>query len=148
MTFSNLNLIDPLVKALRKKGYEKPTPIQQQAIPSLLEGKDIFGCAQTGTGKTAAFALPILQLLHAKNNKADSHIKALILAPTRELALQIAESFSVYGANLGLRHTVVFGGVSQLHQTNALKRGVETSGYYVRTGKSPRPQDLQDKATR
>jgi ATP-dependent RNA helicase RhlE len=125
MTFSNLNLIAPLTEALRKKGYVQPTPIQEQAIPSLLEGKDIFGCAQTGTGKTAAFALPILQLLHAKKDKADNHIKALILAPTRELALQINESFSVYGANLGLKHTVIFGGVSQLNQTNALKRGVD-----------------------
>ena len=125
MTFSNLNLIEPLVAALSKKGYTEPTPIQQQAIPSLLEGKDIFGCAQTGTGKTAAFALPILQMLYAKKNPADNHIKALVLAPTRELALQINESFSQYGVNMGIRHTVVFGGVSQLNQTNALKRGVD-----------------------
>jgi ATP-dependent RNA helicase RhlE len=125
MTFSDLNLIDPLVAALSKKGYTEPTPIQQQAIPSLLEGKDIFGCAQTGTGKTAAFALPILQLLQAKKNENRAHIKALVLAPTRELALQINESFSAYGANLGIKHTVVFGGVSQVAQTNALKRGVD-----------------------
>jgi ATP-dependent RNA helicase RhlE len=125
MTFSNLNLIDPLVMALSKKGYTDPTPIQQQAIPFLLEGRDIFGCAQTGTGKTAAFALPILQLLHAKRNTNDHHIKALVLAPTRELALQISESFSAYGIHTGLKHTVVFGGVSQLHQTNALKKGVD-----------------------
>lgn len=126
MTFSSLNLIEPLTMALSKKGYLIPTPIQQQAIPSLLEGKDIFGCAQTGTGKTAAFALPILQLLYAEKNASKSNnIKALILAPTRELALQINESFAQYGAGMGIRHTVVFGGVSQLHQTNALRNGID-----------------------
>lgn len=125
MTFSELNLIHPLLNNLKKEGYEIPTPIQEQAIPSLLAGKDIFGCAQTGTGKTAAFALPILQLLHAKKNNADNHIKALVLAPTRELALQIGNSFSVYGTSLGLKHTTVFGGVSQVNQTNALKKGVD-----------------------
>lgn len=125
MTFSNLNLIAPLLESLSKLGYEKPTPIQQQSIPPLLEGKDIFGCAQTGTGKTAAFALPILQLMHAKNYKGGKQIKALILAPTRELALQINESFSDYGSGLGFKHLTVFGGVSQLNQTNALKRGVD-----------------------
>lgn len=125
MTFNELNLINPLVGALTKKGYLNPTPIQQKAIPHILEGKDIFGCAQTGTGKTAAFALPILQLLNEKKSTHDIKIRALVLAPTRELALQINESFTSYGANLGLRHTTVFGGVSQLHQTNALKRGVD-----------------------
>lgn len=125
MTFSNLNLIAPLMDALSKLGYEKPTPIQEQSIPSLLEGRDIFGCAQTGTGKTAAFALPILQLLHTKNNKPGNTIKALVLAPTRELALQISESFTEYGSKLPFRHVVVFGGVSQLHQTNALKKGAD-----------------------
>ncbi len=124
MTFSDLKLIEPLVSALSKKGYTTPTPIQQQAIPSLLQGKDIFGCAQTGTGKTAAFALPILQLLNT-NPKGGNHIKALILAPTRELALQINESFKAYGSNIGSRQTTVFGGVSQLHQVNALKKGVD-----------------------
>ncbi len=111
--------------ALSTLGYEKPTPIQEQSIPSLLAGRDIFGCAQTGTGKTAAFALPILQLLHTKNNKPGNTIKALVLAPTRELALQISESFSEYGSKLPFRHVVVFGGVSQLHQTNALKKGAD-----------------------
>lgn len=125
MTFSNLNLIVPLMDALSKLGYEKPTPIQEQSIPSLLEGRDIFGCAQTGTGKTAAFALPILQLLYTKNNKPGNTIKALVLAPTRELALQISESFSEYGSKLPFRHVVVFGGVSQLHQTNALQKGAD-----------------------
>jgi ATP-dependent RNA helicase RhlE len=125
MTFSNLNLIAPLLEALRKKGYEKPTPIQSKAIPFILDGKDIFGCAQTGTGKTAAFALPILQLLHGQKQANDNSIKALILAPTRELALQISENFTGYGTGLGLRHTVVFGGVSQHAQTQALKKGVD-----------------------
>ncbi|MCW3076433.1 MAG: box helicase [Bacteroidetes bacterium] len=126
MTFSELKLIKPLVLALDKKGYTQPTPIQEQAIPHVLEGKDIFGCAQTGTGKTAAFALPILQMLSAKKATNNTRgIKALILAPTRELALQISESFSAYGNNLGISHTTVFGGVSQNKQTTALRRGVD-----------------------
>ncbi len=126
MTFTELKLINPLLTALDKKGYKIPSPIQQQAIPHILLGKDIFGCAQTGTGKTAAFALPILQLLEAnKNPNSRRSIKALILAPTRELATQISDNFKEYGANLGFAHTVIFGGVSQLHQVNALKKGVE-----------------------
>jgi ATP-dependent RNA helicase RhlE len=124
MTFHDLNLIAPLLESLSKQGYSQPTPIQEKAIPVLLQGKDIFGCAQTGTGKTAAFALPILQLLTA-NPQRTGQIKALILAPTRELALQIDESFAAYGANLPLKHTVVFGGVSQHNQVNILKRGVD-----------------------
>ena len=111
-TFENLNLIEPLKEALKTKGYIQPTPIQEQAIPYILEGKDLFGCAQTGTGKTAAFALPILQLLNAKKTATNRReIKALVLAPTRELALQISENFRIYGSNLGLKHTIVFGGV-------------------------------------
>jgi ATP-dependent RNA helicase RhlE len=125
MTFTNLNLIDPLTGALTKKGYINPTPIQQKAIPHILEGKDIFGCAQTGTGKTAAFALPILQLLHSRPSAPAKKIRALILAPTRELATQISESFTAYGSNLNLRHTVVFGGVGQVPQVNALRKGVD-----------------------
>lgn len=126
MTFSDLKLIKPLVLALDKVGYTSPTPIQQQSIPAILEGRDIFGCAQTGTGKTAAFALPILQLLDSnKDNNKQRNIKALILAPTRELALQISESFRDYGYNLRLSHTTVFGGVSQLAQTKALRAGVD-----------------------
>ncbi|MBN8692356.1 MAG: DEAD/DEAH box helicase [Bacteroidetes bacterium] len=126
MTFSDLKLIKPLVLALDKIGYTTPTPIQQQSIPAILEGRDIFGCAQTGTGKTAAFALPILQLLDSnKENNKQCSIKALILAPTRELALQISESFKDYGYNLRLSHTTVFGGVSQLAQTKALRAGVD-----------------------
>lgn len=126
MTFSDLKLIKPLVLALDKIGYTTPTPIQQQSIPAILEGRDIFGCAQTGTGKTAAFALPILQLLDSnKESNKQRSIKALILAPTRELALQISESFKDYGYNLRLSHTTVFGGVSQLAQTKALRAGVD-----------------------
>ena len=126
MTFLNLNLITPLISALSKKGYIDPTPIQQKAIPYILQGRDIFGCAQTGTGKTAAFALPILQLLDAKKIQGQRKtIKALVLAPTRELATQISESFSAYGTNLGINHAVVFGGVSQHHQVISLKKGVD-----------------------
>ncbi len=126
MTFSDLKLIDKLVTALDKKGYKNPTPIQEQSIPHILEGKDIFGCAQTGTGKTAAFALPILQLLDANRQKVPQKtIKALILAPTRELALQISANFLEYGSNLGITHTTIFGGVNQNPQVNAIKRGVD-----------------------
>lgn len=128
MTFKELNLIEPLVAALEKKGYKTPSPIQEQAIPHILLGKDIFGCAQTGTGKTAAFSLPILQLLEANktaNNKQTKSIKVLILAPTRELASQIGENFKGYGSNLGFNHAVIFGGVSQMHQVNALRKGVD-----------------------
>ena len=125
MTFENLNLIEPISSALKTKGYINPTPIQEKAIPFILDGKDVFGCAQTGTGKTAAFALPILQLLNAKQNTSHKGIKALILAPTRELAIQIDESFRDYGKKLSIRHTVIFGGVSQQNQTKALQRGVD-----------------------
>lgn len=126
MEFSNLRLIKPLVMALEKKGYTHPTPIQEQAIPHVLDGKDLFGCAQTGTGKTAAFALPILQLLDAKKHENKNRvIKALILAPTRELALQISENFLAYGKNLGISHCTVFGGVSQNPQVANLRRGVD-----------------------
>jgi ATP-dependent RNA helicase RhlE len=124
MTFKELNLNEQIVNTLAKLGYENPSPIQQKAIPHLLEGRDLFGCAQTGTGKTAAFALPILQLLHQSPGNRKG-LKALILAPTRELAIQIGESFSDYGKGLGVRHTVIFGGVSQLNQTQALGRGID-----------------------
>jgi ATP-dependent RNA helicase RhlE len=124
MSFEKLNLAKPLLEALVKKGYTVPTPIQQQSIPHILEGKDIFGCAQTGTGKTAAFALPILQLMAAKPSNHRT-IRALILAPTRELALQISESFGEYGRNSGLRHTVIFGGVNQNPQINTVRNGVD-----------------------
>jgi len=129
MTFSDLKLIKPLITALDKIGYTDPTPIQQQSIPHLLEGKDIFGCAQTGTGKTAAFALPILQLLATSSNNpaagSQRPIKALVLAPTRELALQISESFNAYSKHLNLTYTTIFGGVSQNMQVRDLQRGVD-----------------------
>ncbi len=127
MLFEQLNLIPPILDALKAEGYSQPTPIQEQAIPLILQGKDLLGCAQTGTGKTAAFAIPILQLLHAKkrNDATKRAIKALIVTPTRELAIQISESFNAYGKNTGLKNTVVFGGVSQKAQTDALKSGVD-----------------------
>lgn len=123
MTFSNLKLVKPLIMALDKMGYTNPTPIQQQAMPHILEGKDIFGCAQTGTGKTAAFALPILQKLSLKNEP--KAIRALILAPTRELASQISENIKSYGKHLTVSHTTIFGGVSQNNQVKDLRRGVD-----------------------
>ncbi len=127
MLFEQLNLIQPILEAIKTKGYTQTTPIQQQAIPVVLEGRDLLGCAQTGTGKTAAFAIPILQILY-NNKKAGQNsvgIKALILTPTRELAVQIDESFAAYGKNTGLNHLVVFGGVPQGSQVQALRRGVD-----------------------
>jgi ATP-dependent RNA helicase RhlE len=127
MTFEKLNLIEPILRAVKAEGYTEPTPIQERAIPVLLKGNDLMGCAQTGTGKTAAFAIPILQLLFEKQVPAAGkrQIKALIVTPTRELAIQISESFTAYGRYTGLRHTVIYGGVSQHAQTNALKNGVD-----------------------
>ena len=127
MTFENLNLIEPLLRAVKNEGYTNPTPIQEQSIPIILSRKDLLGCAQTGTGKTAAFAIPMLQILHEEKQlqKSAHTIKALILTPTRELAIQIEESFAAYGKFTGLRHTVVFGGVPQFRQTQILQRGVD-----------------------
>jgi ATP-dependent RNA helicase RhlE len=127
VSFNNLQLIEPVLRALHQEGYTTPTPIQQQAIPSILEGRDLKGCAQTGTGKTAAFAIPLLQLIYQdkQNNPSSNSIKALILTPTRELAIQIEESFNAYGRFLHLRHLVVFGGVSQASSVTKLKRGVD-----------------------
>lgn len=127
MLFKELHLVAPLLKALEEEGYTMPTPIQEQSIPHILRGKDLLGCAQTGTGKTAAFAIPILQnlLLQQKEDAFNHNIKALILTPTRELAIQIDESFEAYGKYTGLRHTVIFGGVSQFHQTSELRKGVD-----------------------
>ncbi|MGN6247497.1 MAG: DEAD/DEAH box helicase [Ginsengibacter sp.] len=124
MLFKELHLIAPILKALEEEGYTEPTPIQQQSIPHILRGKDLLGCAQTGTGKTAAFAIPILQnlVLNQKENAGNHNIKTLILTPTRELAIQIDESFASYGKYTGIKHTVIFGGVSQFHQTKELKR--------------------------
>ncbi|MEY4570900.1 MAG: hypothetical protein RLZ10_93 [Bacteroidota bacterium] len=126
MTFNELDLLEPILNALKTKGYTTPTPIQQQAIPIILSGSDIMGCAQTGTGKTAAFAIPILQNL-TKNNRKEGRrkIRSLILTPTRELAIQIEENIQDYGANLDLKHAVIFGGVSQLNQINRLKSGID-----------------------
>lgn len=127
MNFEKLNIITPILKALDIEGYTAPTPIQQEAIPVILEGKDLLGCAQTGTGKTAAFAIPILQLLQReKKNERDRRvIRALILTPTRELAIQIDECLQSYGRFTGIKHTVVFGGVSQIPQTNMLRSGID-----------------------
>ena len=127
MSFEDLNLIEPILKALKQEGYTQPTPIQEQSIPLVLKGKDLLGCAQTGTGKTAAFAIPILQLLYQQKqqHKEQKAIKSLILTPTRELAIQIEESFKAYGKNTGLKHLVIFGGVSQNPQTEALRRGID-----------------------
>lgn len=126
ISFDSLNLIPQIKKALIDEGYTIPTPIQAEAIPLMLEGKDIFGIAQTGTGKTAAFAIPILQILHSQSRHNNRRvIKVLICTPTRELAVQIGESFSAYGRHTGIRNTVVFGGVGQLPQTRALEKGVD-----------------------
>jgi len=127
LRIDGLNLIEPIQKALKSEGYTKLTPIQEKAIPHLLEGHDLLGCAQTGTGKTAAFAIPILQGLSYEKRAAQEkrQIKALIVAPTRELAIQIGENFKAYGANLSLKTLVIFGGVSQHPQTKDLVRGID-----------------------
>ncbi|MBC7476052.1 MAG: DEAD/DEAH box helicase, partial [Candidatus Sericytochromatia bacterium] len=126
MSFEQLNLIEPLLKSLQDEGYTVPTPIQQKSIPIILQGRDLLGCAQTGTGKTAAFALPMLQLM--QNNavkETKKSIKALIVTPTRELAIQIDESFEAYGKYTNITHTVIFGGVSYRPQRNILVKGVD-----------------------
>ena len=125
MTFKELNLSAPLLRAVQEAGYETPSPIQAAAIPPVLSGRDLMGCAQTGTGKTAAFALPMLDRLTANAPRRKGAIRALILTPTRELALQIGESFEAYGKYLKLRSTVIFGGVGQAPQVEALKKGVD-----------------------
>ncbi|MCB9047193.1 MAG: DEAD/DEAH box helicase [Chitinophagales bacterium] len=124
-TFKELNIIQPILAALQTQGYTHPTPIQQQAIPHILQGKDLLGCAQTGTGKTAAFAIPILQLLSQSPKRSHKAIKCLVLTPTRELAIQIGDNFSAYGAQLKLSHTTIFGGVPQGKQVQALRAGVD-----------------------
>jgi len=126
MTFKELRIIEPILKALEEKGYKTPTPIQEQAIPPVLNNNDLLGLAQTGTGKTAAFAIPIIQQLH--QNKIVSkkrEIKALILTPTRELAIQIDECFSDYARYTNLRHAVIFGGVNQKPQVDKLRQGID-----------------------
>lgn len=127
MSFEQLMLIEPLLLALQSEGYSEPTPIQEKAIPIVLQRRDLLGCAQTGTGKTAAFALPVLQLLFTdrRNEPGKKVIRALIVTPTRELAIQIGESFAVYGKHTALRCQVIFGGVPQNAQTNGLKSGTD-----------------------
>jgi ATP-dependent RNA helicase RhlE len=127
MLFEELGLIEPLVKALHQQGYTEPTPIQAQAIPVVLQRQDLLGCAQTGTGKTAAFALPILQLLSedVQNKRGYKYIRTLVLTPTRELAVQINESFAAYGQFTNIHQEVIFGGVSQHPQTIALRNGTD-----------------------
>jgi ATP-dependent RNA helicase RhlE len=125
-SFQDLRLLEPLLRALQARSYAVPTPIQEQAIPPLLQGRDLLGIAQTGTGKTAAFALPILQILAHRRQRPESRLpRALVLSPTRELASQIADSFTAYGQFLGLRNTVIFGGVGQNPQVQALRAGVD-----------------------
>ncbi len=124
--FQSLNIIEPILKAVKEDGYITPTPIQVQSIPIVLQGTDLLGCAQTGTGKTAAFAIPILQLLSAnKTYHKKRKVRSLIVTPTRELAIQIGESFKAYGRHTGLTYTVIFGGVNQNPQTSALGGGVD-----------------------
>lgn len=126
MTFNDLNLIEPILRALQEEGYTNPTPVQEAAIPIVLNRNDLLACAQTGTGKTAAFSIPMLQLMQASASRQQQQaIRCLILTPTRELAIQIGESLAAYGRHLPLRHTVIFGGVPQNSQVQALKRGVD-----------------------
>lgn len=126
MLFQSLDIIEPILKAVQEEGYTTPTPIQVQSIPFILQGTDLLGCAQTGTGKTAAFAIPILQLLSAnKTYDRKKKIRSLIVTPTRELAIQIGDSFKAYGRHTGLNCTVIFGGVNQQSQTTALHNGVD-----------------------
>lgn len=128
MLFNELSLIEPVLKALRQEGYTNPTPIQQKAIPAVLERRDLLGCAQTGTGKTGAFTIPMLQLMHEERNRVvnkPGYPQALILTPTRELAIQIGESIQAYGRFLHIKHHVIFGGVSQVSQVNALAAGID-----------------------
>jgi len=126
MEFKSLNIIDPILKAIDEEAYITPTPIQEQSIPIILKGSDLMGCAQTGTGKTAAFAIPILQLLSANKEYVKKRkVRSLIVTPTRELAIQIGESFKAYGRHTDLRCTVIFGGVNQNKQTSSLQGGVD-----------------------
>ncbi|WP_339834860.1 DEAD/DEAH box helicase [uncultured Flavobacterium sp.] len=128
MTFKELNLIPNIQQAVEEIGYEKPTPIQEQAIPAVLEGLDLVACAQTGTGKTGAFAIPIINLIHrivGSSNKKSKHIRTLVVTPTRELAIQIQENFDSYGKYTNIRSMVIFGGVSQVSQVDQLRKGVD-----------------------
>jgi len=126
MKFTDLNIIDPILSALKDKGYEEPTPIQEEAIPIVLKRKDVLGVAQTGTGKTAAFSIPIIQLINNKDGQHNGrpHLRSLIVTPTRELAIQIGENIREYAKNTNIRHTVIFGGVKQHDQVREMKKGV------------------------
>ena len=123
--FQSLGLSETLLKAVASEGYTSPTPVQEQSIPPLLEGRDVLGVAQTGTGKTAAFALPVLQIMGRKKPQGKRHIRALILSPTRELAAQIDERFAAYSEHMDIRHRVIFGGVKQNPQVRALQKGLD-----------------------
>lgn len=126
MLFKDLDIIKPILRAVEEAGYEQPTEIQENSIPVVLKGKDILGCAQTGTGKTAAFAIPILQnIVRDKEKNDERNIKALIVAPTRELAIQIEENFAMYSKYLDIKDTVIFGGVNQSSQVRKIKAGVD-----------------------
>lgn len=125
MNFTDLNIIPPIMKAVNQVGYSQATEIQHQTIPLILKGNDVIGCAQTGTGKTASFAIPVLQLLHQKPTSKRKSIRTLILTPTRELAIQIDENFKIYGKFLPLNHLAIFGGVPQGKQITAIKKGVD-----------------------
>lgn len=127
MTFKDLGIIEPILKALKAEGYTNPTPIQEQSIPILLRGTDLLGCAQTGTGKTAAFSIPIIQqlVLDREANPGQRKIRTLVVTPTRELAIQIGENFTSYSRFTGIKNTVIFGGIKQGRQTDALKKGVD-----------------------
>jgi len=128
VSFNNLQLIEPVLQALSKEGYTIPTPIQLQSIPPILQKRDLLGCAQTGTGKTAAFTIPVLQLMHQQQEqqqKKQHRIQTLILTPTRELAIQIGESITAYGRYLNIKHKVIFGGVPQYSQVQAIRNGVD-----------------------
>jgi ATP-dependent RNA helicase RhlE len=122
LSFDSFSLIAPIREALARKGYTNPTPVQALSIPPALEGRDLFALAQTGTGKTAAFSIPVLQRLTETADPANNHIRALILAPTRELALQIEEAMRLYGSNLKHKIALIYGGVSQLRQEQALRQ--------------------------
>ena len=125
MTFEELGLIDPIKKALKEVNYAQATAIQEQAIPVILAGEDLIGCAQTGTGKTAAFAIPIIQKISQAATAKRSGIKALVLAPTRELSIQIGESFAMFSKYTGLKHAVIFGGVTQGRKVDDIKGGLD-----------------------
>ena len=131
-TFESLELTTPILQGLKSKGYKQPTPIQEQAIPFILGGRDIFGSARTGTVKTAAFALPLIQLLSNKQYSGN-HPRALILAPTRELAQQISENIRIYGQQTRLRQVVIYGGVSQHAQVASLRNGIDIMAQSNRT---------------